>query len=506
VEGLKTWKVLSAASKNHHESFKMKLLFKIFLLLLVAPLTAQNARRLALAEAVELAKARSIAARQAATTKETRYWEYRTFQSNYKPQLVLSGNLPSFNRSFREVWQPNGTVLFQPVRNNNSSFSLSLEQNIARTGGTIFATTQLQRFDDFDRNTTLYNGTPLAALGLSQPLFRFNNLKWDNKIEPLKYDESRREYVEDLEQIGQSACNLYFDLLLAQVNLNIAQTNAKNTADILKIANEKFELGKTSRNELLQLQLEQLKAQKAVATALRDVEIAGLKLRSFIGLQDTDKLDLEEPQPQNPPEIDPARLLEEAFANRADAIAFSRRKLEADRGVAKAKGDNGVNATLAANLGFANSSARLNEVVQGPQNYQSVQLQLDVPILDWGRSKSRIKTAEANRQLVEYAIEQDRQNFQQEIYTSVTLYNLLKNQLGLTAQADQIAQEQYKIAQERYLLGNLDVTDLSFAFAEKDRAKRDYIGALRDYWAAYFNLRRLTLYDFEKGLKVEGGG
>ncbi len=470
-----------------------------FLIILFATaLRAQNLRRLSLGEVVELAKAQSIAARQAETTRETRYWQFKAFQSDFKPQLVLNGSLPSFNRAFREVWQPNGTVLFQPVRNNNSSLSLSLQQNISRTGGAIFATTQLQRFDDFDRDVILYNGAPLTAIGLEQPLFRFNAMKWDNRIEPLKYQESRREYIESIERIGQNACDLYFDLLLAQVNFNIAETNLKTTIDILKIANEKYELGKTSRNELLQLQLEQLKAQKALAAAQRDVEIAGLRLRSYSGLQEEDKLLLEESKPRNPPDADVELLLSEALANRADAIAFSRRKLEAERNVAKAKGDNGVNLTLSANLGVSNSSAKLEGVLRNPQDYQAISLQLDVPVLDWGRSKSRIKTAQANRQLTEYAIQQDQQTFRQEIVTAVSLYQLLKNQLDLNAQTDQIAQEQYDIARERYVLGNLNVMDLSLSFAEKDRARRDYIGALRDYWNAYFSLRRLTLYDIEQ--------
>ena len=156
----------------------------IYLLLFTISLPAQDTLRLTLPQVVDMAKAQSIAARQAATTKATKYWEYRTFLSNYKPQLVLNGYLPSFNRSFQQVLQPNGTIEFQPVRNNNSSLNLFLEQNIRKTGGTIYATAQLQRFDDFARNNTLYNGTPVAV-GLSQPLFRFNPLKWEAKIAPL---------------------------------------------------------------------------------------------------------------------------------------------------------------------------------------------------------------------------------------------------------------------------------------------------------------------------------
>lgn len=474
----------------------------IYLLLFTISLPAQDTLRLTLPQVVDMAKAQSIAARQAATTKATKYWEYRTFLSNYKPQLVLNGNLPSFNRSFQQVLQPNGTIEFQPVRNNNSSLNLFLEQNIRKTGGTIYATAQLQRFDDFARNNTLYNGTPVAV-GLSQPLFRFNPLKWEAKIAPLKYKESQREYVEALELIALTASDLYFALLLAQVNVKIAETNLTNTDRILRIAQEKFDIGTISRNEILQLQLEQLKAQKAAGTARRELEISTLNLRSYTGLKGQERIELEPPQPEKPPTIQAELLLKEAYENRADAVAFERRKLEAAQSVAKAKGDNGINATLMANLGYSNSGKNVQEVLQNPQNYQAVQIQFSVPIMDWGRSKSRIKTAEEQRQLVTYTLEQDKLNFQQEIYTQVTLFEMLKGQLSLTAQADSIASEKYQIAQERYVLGNLSVTDLSISFAEKDQGKRDFIGVLRDYWSAYYQLRWLTLYDFEQNKKIE---
>jgi outer membrane protein TolC len=219
-------------------------------------------------------------------------------------------------------------------------------------------------------------------------------------------------------------------------------------------------------------------------------------------MQGQERLELRPPQPENPPSIDAEILLQEAYENRADALAFVRRKLEAEQTVAKAKGDNGFNATLSANLGYSNSGKRVQEVLQNPQNYQAIQIQFDVPILDWGRSESRIKTAKANQQLTQYTLEQDKINFQQEIYTQVTLFDMLKSQLGLTAQADSIAAEKYQIAQDRYVLGNLSITDLSIAFAEKDQAKRDFIAALRDYWSAYFQLRWLTLYDFETNKKI----
>ena len=79
---------------------------------------------------------------------------------------------------------------------------------------------------------------------------------------------------------------------------------------------------------------------------------------------------------------------------------------------------------------------------------------------------------------------------------------MMKEQLVLTRRADSIASEKYQIAKDRYVLGNLSITDLSIAFQEKDQAKRDYVFALRNYWSAYYRLRYLSLYDFEKNQKI----
>jgi outer membrane protein TolC len=286
------------------------------------------------------------------------------------------------------------------------------------------------------------------------------------------------------------------------VNLQISETNLRNTEQILKIADTKFELGKISKNEILQLQLEQLTAQKAVGTAKRDMEIATLNLRSYAGIEGENRIVLDMPQNTGSLPISTEQVLKEALENRSDAIAFARRLAEARRAVAKAKGENGLNATLTANLGFSNAAGNIPDIYRSPKNQQSVQLQLSIPVLDWGRSKSRTKTAQANEQFTVYAVEQDRQTFKQEIVTQVTLYAMMKEQLVLTAAADKIASEKYQIARERYVLGDLSITDLSIAFQDNDRAKRDYVSSLKDFWGAYYQLRYLSLYDFEKKEKI----
>jgi len=94
---------------------------------------------LSLQQVVAMAKNKSIESKQAITTKETKYWQYRTFRSNYQPQLSLAGTLPGYNKTFTQVVQPDGTIQFQPIHNDNSSLNLSFSQSIAATGATVRA-------------------------------------------------------------------------------------------------------------------------------------------------------------------------------------------------------------------------------------------------------------------------------------------------------------------------------------------------------------------------------
>ncbi|WP_019987164.1 TolC family protein [Rudanella lutea] len=478
----------------------------VWLMLLATIWAKAQPLRLTLEEVVQMAREQSIAARQAATLQKTNYWKYRSFLADYKPQLSLNGSLPSFTRSFIQVQQPDGTIAFQPVSNNNSLLNLELSQNIPLTGGAIYVQHQLQRFDNFMARNTLYNGIPFA-IGLSQPLFRFNPMKWERRIEPLRYAESNGQYVEALEQVALDATGLYFDLLVAQVNLQIAETNRANNDTLFTIAGHKLELGKISRNDLLQLQLSVLNARKDLASARQTAEVASLKLRAFLNLQGNEALrsfDLAIPAQISTFPVDIQQALNQAFANRSDAIAFGRRLLEAERDIEKARKENGLNAVLNADFGLTNRGARPVDVYQRPQDRQFVELRFTMPIMTWGRAKARTETAEANGQLTIQTVEQAKRTFEQQLYTQVTLLDMLRQQVKLTAEADQIAQNRYQIAQERFKLSDLTVTDLGIAIQDKDRARRDAILALRDYWQSYYTLRLLTLYDFERNQKIEG--
>jgi outer membrane protein len=457
------------------------------------PLTTET---LSLEQVIDMAIQNSISSRKASTARETSYWEWRTFKSNYRPQLALNGTLPDFNRTINPVIQPDGNIIFRPINYNNSSLSLGLSQAIGTTGGEIFVSSQMHRFDDFQQKFTSYNSAP-AVIGINQPLFMFNRLAWDRKIEPLRYEESQKRYTEEMEAISFLTTSYFFELLQAQVALKIAKNNLATNDTILKISNVKYELGKISRGELLQLELARKNDQKALAQAKLAYDNALLQLNIYTGSTLTAETNYAVPAIIPQFEVNEELALTEARRNRQKAVEFRRAILEANMGVARAKGDNGLNANLFASFGLTNTAQTLSDSYVNPLDQQIVRMGFTIPIMDWGRSASRIKTAQANQELVRYTVAQDELNFTQEIYTQIRQFNMLREQVKITYEADQIATERYSIFKNRYLIGELGLTDLNIAQMEKDQATRDYISTIREFWMAHANLRLLTLYDFE---------
>jgi len=466
----------------------------VLLVCLISGTSHAQSANYTLEQVLQMAHNNSPSSKQAETRKENYYWQYRYYKTNYNPQLRASGNVPNYYKEYLTNRLDDGTVTFQQLEQTTADGTLSLSQPIYFTGGTLSVNSSLNRYNDFIYDLQKYNST-VVNVQIDQPIFKINSLKWDRKTEPLRYEESRRGYVEEMEDISRQATDKYFSVLDAQINLQIAQFNLANNDTIYKIEQGRYNIGTTTKDKLLQAELQLLRSRQDVTSAKISLQNAQLDLRSFIGLKETESFTLE--LPENIPllVISADEAVRRARENRADFIAFRRRKLEAEREVAEARGQR-FEATLSASFGLNNQGPNFRDAYKDPQQQQRVNLSFNVPVLDWGRNKARMKTAYANKRLNDYVIAQDEVNFEQEIITQVRQFDVLMSQIEITKKSDEVAQERYMVSQNRYLIGKIDITNLNIALTEKDTAKRGYLAALRTFWTSYFELRGLTLYDF----------
>ncbi|HYW97305.1 MAG TPA: TolC family protein, partial [Bacteroidales bacterium] len=368
-------------------------------------------------------------------------------------------------------------------------------------GTYIYAASSVYRVQDFKQNKTDYSGSPFL-IGFSQPIFDYNWMKWSKRTEPLVYEEANKNYVESVEEIALSATRRFFNYLKIQTNYNLAQSNLKNSKVNLKIAEEKKKLGKISENDFSRIRLSVLNAQKSLNKSSMDLRNADFELKSYTGLDQDEKIKLLMPLEMVFFDIDPQKALTEAKANRKETPQYERRKIDAQRQVVQAKRNSGLQATLSGRYGVSSSSESLHGVYENPDKERVLKLSVSVPILDWGRSASKIKLAESERDLVMYDVQKDEQDFEREVIVQVEQFGLLKDQMVTAREADKVAENGYQISLKKFQNGEISITDLNISLSERESAKRDYIDSLREYWVAYYNLRILTLYDFQFDQKI----
>ncbi len=483
--------------------FRISLLFVLMYFSTVAHSKAQQVY--SLQEVIDVAQGASIRALIAKNTRQNRFWQYRTYLSNFKPQLLLDGSLPNFSRAILQNRNDDGSIGFINVSNLNTDLGLSLRQTVAATGAEIFVSStlaRLQNFGDFG-GLTQYSSN-LIQVGLIQPLFNFNASKWERRIEPIRYEESIKKYSEDIEGIAVEATSLFFNLLDAQTNLEIAQNNRANNDTIFQIGQKRYELGTITENDLLQLQLNVLNASQQVSQARLSIETSTLALKAFLGNPE-ELINFQLTLPTLIPDIqiNLEQAQEQARNNREQFIRFQRQQLEADREVAKAKGESGLNVNIFASAGFTARGEALPEAYTNLQDQQTVQVGFQVPLLDWGRQKARRQTALANQELINSTIQQETLNLEQEIYLKVKQFDLLRERLLIEKETEQISQKRYEIAQKRYIGNSISITDFNIALQEKDQAKRQYLTTLREFWQVYYQIRQQTMYNFEKGTVIQ---
>ena len=484
----------------------MKALFFLLLILLsmaflsFGQVSAQTINHpLTLQKAIEIAKQQSADALNAKQLFRSSFWEYRTFRATYLPGLSIDGTIPDISNNYLKYTYPDGSVSYVRQQNTTYTANASLNQKIGFTGGNIFLKSSLQRLDNHtDSTVTSYLSTPII-IGYNQPLFQFNSYHWDRKIEPLKFDQAKKRYLEDIEQLSMTTTTYFFGLLQAQIDTKIAMTNLKNYDTLYHIAKGRYQLGKIAENDLLQLELNFLKAQAAVENASLAVDNALFRIKSYLRIKDTTGILLIPPADITFFKIDPILAVQQANRNTSTALDFQRRLLEAARDVNRARMDGRFDANLTAVFGLTQSAPNIQEAYIKPLEQQEVGLQFTVPIVDWGVARGKIKMAQSQQEIVKNSVEQELIDFQRNIYLKVVQFNMQERQLMIAAKSDTVASKSYDVTKGRYLIGKINsILDLNNAQIETDNAQKNYYNALQTYWQGYYEIRKLTLYDFRK--------
>lgn len=464
--------------------------------------TKADAQRLTLEQAIRIAQENSYSAQVAQFSFMASYWNYRSFKAQLKPAVNLNGTLGSFDHSLVETRNyEDGRINY--VNNNSlvNYLTLSVDQSIAATGGTISLQSYLYRLDQFSYNETTWKAQPLR-ISYTQPLKTYNTLKWNKKIAPVEYQVAQRDYLAAMQDIAIQVTSLFFNVLSAQSNLKQSEASLADRDSLLVSAQRRLALGTTSKSEVLQLELSAINARVSVNTNRLNLNDRMYQLFAYLRVKDYENAELIPPYfvPEVILSVDD--VLNKAIANSSYTLEKKEELLNAEMALAQAKSNRGLQLTLRSELGLSQSAHNFRGAYTSPLDNEIVGLSLSLPIFDWGVSRGKVKMAQARLDMVRTQQEQAYLDYVQNLNKKVLQFNMQPQQCQDALRAQEIAEERYGITRRRFETGAISVTDLNTAQQELESAKAQYINQLYTFWSDYYSLQKSTLHDWISGVDL----
>ena len=425
--------------------------------------------KLDLQHTIEIANDSSLSAFRYQNMYLSGYWEFRTYKANRLPSLTLDLTPAKYYRYITQRYDSNEDMdVYREQQMFSAGGGLSIRQNLDWTGGTFYIDSQLDFMRNFgDTKSTQYSSVPIRV-GYQQSLLGYNAFRWDRKIEPLKYEKVKKQFIYNTETVSEEAVTYFFALAMAQADYQLDKVNAHNTLENAQIA----------------------------------LKRAMFSLASFLNLDKNTTIELSLPGRPAAMEIPVDVALAKAKENNPSFLEQRQNILEAEQNVNKTKVESRFNASLNASVGFNQVADKFGDAYRHPLQQDLVSVSVSIPLVDWGVRKGKYNMAKNNLNVVKIAARQEELSVEEEVIMTVSDFNIQQRLIASAEEALDLAVMAYEQTRQRFIIGKADVNSLTLSLNRQQEAQKNYISALQNYWLNYYKIRKLTLHDFASGFSL----
>ena len=471
----------------------------LLLLLLIGSAVQSQTVKLSLTESIELAIDSSLQAFRAKNQYLSSYWAFRSFKAGRLPSLSFRATPIEYRRTFTPRYDSGTDIdVYRHQQTLNSQGMLSIIQNFDLTGGTFYIDSELGYIRNFTNqdHPVQFSAVPIR-IGYRQALFGFNEFKWEKKIEPVKYERAKMQYLYSREEISETTIQYFFSLAMTQMEYNMAVTNVASADTLYRIGQEKHKIASISQADLLTLKLDAVNARNTLKNEEVNLKRAMFAFVTFLHLDKDTQLAIELPDRPIDIEISPDLALQYAKANNPEFLAFKQELLEAEREVDRTKKSSNFEAAFNVSVGFENAEKTFRNAYLHPVQQDIINFGITIPIVDWGVRKGRANMAKNNLNVSKISVQQKELALEQDVVMIVNDFNIQQDLIHSAEEVLELSILAYNITRERFIIGKADLNSLTLSLNRQSSAQRNYISALQNYWLNYYRLRKLTLFDFQ---------
>lgn len=452
-----------------------------------------------LQQCIRLAKDSSQQVASARNVFLAAHWEYYAYRASLLPSLSFKSVPFQYNSTFVSRYDYANDI--EVYRNQKTLYmygSLVATQPIGFTGGNLFLQSDLNYIRNMGASSYSQFSTIPFRIGYSQSLFGFNSYKWEKRIQILEYEKAKKAYSYAMEELTEETVQAFFSLLNAQIAYEFAQEDVLNTDTLYKAGKERARISAISESDLYILELDQL-------NALNGLEESRLNYRQaqkgLAVLLHTDaEIVADFPLEQEIPNLDISTdfAIRNMKSNCRDYLASKLQIIEAESKLDKVKKEKNFDASLSASIGFNQVAENFSKAYSNPLRQEVASLNLTIPIVDWGLRKGKVKAAVNNLNNTKIASELLEEKLTVRIEQLVQSIKTHQKSLERTRKTYLLASKSYEWINYRFRQGVENVNSLTLSRNRFVNAQKNYVSAWTTFWTDYYQLRKLTLYDFEK--------
>jgi outer membrane protein len=423
----------------------------LLLFAVAAPAQGQPAPRpLTLAEAIAMAQQNALAVVQALGQQRTSAADVRVAYAAFLPTLSVSAGavrqLPSLGASTRIE---NGQIVSLSDEPWSSSVGLGANLQLFAGGRRIFSVRQARARDS------------MAQLNLAEQRYA----------------------------TSYAVKQHYFDVLAARESATAARAQLEQAEQQFRAAVARVRARTATRSDSLRSEIQLRGARLAVLDASNALEAANASLTRAVGaLEPVTAASEDDPAPAelSLSESELHRLVEQSPAVQQAAAA-----VDAARAV---RGSAWANYLPAINAGYARAGSGPGSSFSGSRfDYSgSLHLSLTLPLFDGLQREAQVTQAQVDEANAAAALRDTRLGALEGLAQALALYRSAKERVVSQMASVAAAEEDLRVQQQRYEVGNSTLLDLLTSQTQLDAARRDLVRARYDQRVAKAQLESLV--------------
>ena len=420
-------------------------------------------------------------------------------RASLKSKFSLTLNPVSYNRN---RYFENRLSEWYTNESFSTSGTFSISQPIIWTGATVSLNNRFGWQNNkssitggIDNDNSAYSND--LYLSVTQPLFRYNQIKLDLKNIELDYENALINYALQRLNLENSITNQFYSVYTAQNSLEISKAELNDAEANYNVIKNKVDADLSTKDELYQAELNLATARSTLDNRMVALENAKDDFKKILGISLETNIEIIAQVTAQPVTVDLGKAIANALDSRLELKQREISRTELDLQMKQIKETNSFNGELSLSIGIMGDNERLGDIYKTPTNNPRVSLSFNVPIFDWGERKARVRAQEIAIEMHNLETDEERKAIEIALRKCYRNLNNLLAQISIAEKSVKNAQLTYDLNAERYRNGEITGMEMNQFQTQLSNRKMSYVSTIIDYKKELLNMKILTLYDFE---------